>query len=71
MTPPRLRVGGRSRSHPTAKLLAGIQQLHAEVWVSTTEASSAYIEIIDVIAKVRVCVCACMHVCCVRTCVYV
>ena len=52
MTPPRMRVGGRKSSEVAMKLLAGVQQLHAEVWVATCEDSASHIEIIDVLAKV-------------------
>ena len=34
-------------------LLSSVQQLHAEVWVATIEASCVRIEIIDVIARVK------------------
>ncbi len=54
MTPPRMRVDGRRSNDVAMKLLAGLQQLHAEVWVATSEASLTYIEIIDVLAKVGV-----------------
>jgi len=38
--------------HHKLALLSSMQQLHAEVWVATIEASFARIEIIDVIARV-------------------
>ena len=52
MTPPRMRVGGRKSSAVAVKLLAGVQQLHAEVWVASCEDSASHIEIVDVLAKV-------------------
>lgn len=47
-TPPRSRFNRRA-SHP-----GGVQQLHAEVWVATTADSASFIEIVDILSRVRV-----------------
>ena len=49
--PPNFNPTRLSNSQQKA-LLSNMQQLHAEVWVATIEASIARIEIIDVIARV-------------------
>jgi len=54
VTPPRMRVAGKRSSDLALKLLAGLQQLRAEVWVATSEGTVAYIDIIDVLAKVHI-----------------
>lgn len=41
-----------SSPHQKLALLSSLQQLHAEIWVATIEASAARIEVIDVIARV-------------------
>ena len=48
-TPPRTRINRRPGSAPHP---GGVQQLHVEVWVATTEGSASYIEIVDVLSRV-------------------
>ena len=48
-TPPRsARLGRR----PSSGHHHGVQQVHAEVWVATTEDSVSFIEIVDILSRV-------------------
>ena len=49
-TPPR---SARFSRRPSSAPLHSVQQVHAEVWVATTEESTSFIEIIDILSRVR------------------
>ena len=51
VTPTHHQAHVRRYNKPNA--LPWLQQLHTEVWVATSEAGTAFIEIVDVLAKVQ------------------